>query len=1250
MKIFKQRRHALFNRPIELAGKQYLSLGVMLYFDLTAPDDLHTEQELWKELVALLGTDMMLDQGWPKPHAEVLCAGHACALGGKPTPAARVRLKCGPVDKTLRVFGDRFWERGKDGLLRLTEASPFTTMPLDWKHAFGGPDFADNPLGKGMAPVTRPDGAQVIPLPNVEGRTLIGAPTDRPDPAGFGPVDMMWPQRAKKNGTYNDAWVKTRWPAMPDDMNYEYFCMAPEDQFLPGHFEGGEVIAIEGMHKDIPVITSRLPHHRVRAFVTRRDKNQPEDVTKAAFQEVGLKPETLWLFPEILRGVILWRGLAACSDDEYSDLARLYVADEPIGSEPKDIEFYRDDQLKKADLSVPFDPAMQLAFQRKMADGAKKVLNLPKNIKESLARQKGQAPSMVMSPQQVGSVLRANLTNIRATLDSVENTAKGLHERFGHMARVNMAVFPRARAQADAMEARIAGMLERAQAFEQRKTAMKNQAREALRRSQLQFMALEKQKGDLEALLDGKPSGPPFHVRGFPLVVTWRVGLDIDRERQQALAALGLDRDAVKRRWLAWNPQPVEQRYEDWGLPPQEGRESFTIPAGLVLPRFDGATLNRLLVRPWPPVSASADAPADALADGLADVLTPGSATAPLFLEAATEGGVVAITADELSAAYVEQEAGDFAHVAVCAAPGQPLPKQAAEAVKNGALAVIVWPEAGTWAGSEAAFEAALPGCRFARLPEAKNVFAAHAKGQDVRQAIVEQLPPESAREHSLLFDAPGAEKKPGAKNLQDILAPEAIKKLISGGVDDARAAKEAKFAPMLAASRQRADAATARMAREGFIADAKPSMKPTSMTELMNTGADKTEAIRERMRSMDFLPPEAEAKLTGFAAKLRATGPGLDAQKAEQVARLRAFQPTPDMAQTFAKAGMDIAKLRPQPPELVLAAARGEGGANVTGATIKDLDFSGQDLSGLDLSKARLSNCLFKGAKLAGARLDGAMLKDCDFTGADISRANLDRAVFVKCKLDKASLRGAAGEMPIWKSCGLSQTDMSESRFLQAVVQQSALTKLSLNGAKWRLCVISEGDATGLVADGARFEKCVFKKVKLDQASFRGISTDAMLLHTCAGEAASFAGSELFKFRISHDSVFPGLNLGGVTWKNGYCRKADLTGADFAGAELERTIFDSCAMTRANFAKVRLRRCRFPKSDLEASVLHFADLYMASLRKTRLVGADMRGANCYAVDFLKAVFGETRMEGANLKRSLIDGHEEAMRAERLIV
>lgn len=1240
MKIFKERRHALFNRPVEIAGKHYLSLGVMLYFDLSAPDELHTEQELWKELVALLGPEMILDQGWPKPHAEVLCAGHACAPGGKPTPAVKVRLRCGPVDKTLNVFGDREWQRGNDGVLRLSQARPFTTMPLDWRHAFGGPEFKDNPLGKGIEAVTRPDGTQVIPLPNVEGATpaspLIGAPTDRPAPASFGPVDLMWPMRARKNGTYDDAWVKTRWPALPDDMNYEFFCMAPEDQYLPGHFDGSEAIEVEGMHKDLPRISSRLPRYRVRAFVTRRDKKEPEDLSKASFDEVGLKPETLWLFPEILRGVVLWRGMVACADDEYSDLGRLFVADEATASAPKPLEHYRDIQLKKADLSVPFDPAMQLNFQRKMAAGAKRVLNLPKELKERQARQQGQAPAMVMQPADVACRLNASLKQIRASIDTVEASAKGLHERFGHMAPVNLAAFPRARAQAEAMEGKLNAMLQRAQAMEQRKAAFLDKAREILKRPQLTYMADKKGLGDLEKLLE-KPGEPPFHAQGFPLLVSWRIGLDIDQERLRALSGLGIERGTVKRRWLAWNPEARLERAADWGLETKPGQETFTIPAGLVLPGFAGPKLDRLLVR------------TGALDDAASDALVLGSRDESLFLEAASAQGAVAIVADELSAAFIEQEAGDFAHVAVCAAPGAPLPKPAAEALKNGALAVVVWPEAGPWAAQQKEFEAALPGCRFARLPEAKDVFAAHKKGQDVRQAIVEQLPPDKAQEHSLLFDAPGLPKKPGAKKLQDILSAASIADLIKGGVADAKAAKEAKFGPMLAELNQRAEAAKARMAKEGFIApDPPPPAGPTSMTEQMNLAADKAEGMRDRMRNMDSLPPEAEAKINELAAKLRATGPKLDAQKAEQLGRLRAFEPTPEMAQAFAKAGLDPAKLKPQPPELVLAAAKGQG--DMRGASIKELDFSGQDLSGLDLTKTRITKCLFKGANLSGARFEQSIVKGCDFTGADLTGVVLDRAVLQECTLDKAILRQATGEMAVLQKSSLKGTDLSGSAFAQLIVQQSALEGLLLNTASLRLSVFSEGDATGLSANGARFEKCVFKQVALNKASFRGITTDALLLHTCAGEQVSFANSELFKLRISHNSVFPGLNLRGVTWKQGYCKKADLTGADFQGSELERTIFDSCLLMNANLAKVKLRRCRFPKSDLEAAVLHFADLFMASLRKTRLVQADLRGANCYAVDFFRAVFGQTRMEGANLKRSLIDGHEEAMRAEGLIL
>ncbi|MBI5896573.1 MAG: DUF2169 domain-containing protein, partial [Desulfobacterales bacterium] len=648
MKIFKERRHALINRPVEIKGVHYLSLGLMLYFDLTAPDDLHTEQELWQELTPLLGQGH-LDQGWPKPRAEVLCLGACHAPRGKTLPAAEVRLKVGPVDKTLRVFGDRFWATGPDGLARMSPAAPFTAMPLDWAHAFGGPEFKENPVGKGISPVRRADGTQAVLLANIEGATLIGALSDRPLPAGLAPLDMLWPQRAKKNGTYDEKWLKERWPALPDDMNYEFFCMAPEDQYLTGFFQGSETIEIEGMHPDLPVISSRLPRRRVRAFVTRRSSEEPQNLGKALFEEVGLRPETLWLFPEVLRGALLLRGLTRCADDEYADLARLFTADEDPAAAPKTLAYYRDEQLKRADLGVPFDPAVQQQYREEMAKAAKKVLNLPKAIQKQLAAQQGQAPAMRYRPEDLGRLMAANLSQIRSTIDTVEATASDLHARFGHLVPIDFSAFQQFRAQAETLQSTAAQLVAKGQAIEQRRDVLIGKAKEILKRPELKPSLAE---GDIdpETLLD-KSAEPPFHARGFPLLVSWRLGLKLDTGRQQLLRKLGFEPETIANRWLAWNPAPREERAADWGLIAEPGQERFTIPAGLVLPCFSGRELVRLLVRPEP------------LAPSSKEQQVPGSRDEPLFLEAAAEQHIVAIVPDELSAAYVEQEAGDFAHV-----------------------------------------------------------------------------------------------------------------------------------------------------------------------------------------------------------------------------------------------------------------------------------------------------------------------------------------------------------------------------------------------------------------------------------------------------------------------------------------------------------------------------------------------------------------------------------------------------------
>ncbi|MFW6105722.1 MAG: DUF2169 domain-containing protein, partial [Desulfovermiculus sp.] len=933
MKIYKERRHALIHRPLQIKDVHYLSLGLMLYFDLSAPEDLHTEQELWQESTPVLG-QVSLDQGWPKPRAEVLCMGSCYAPRGKQVAAAEVRLKVGSVDKTLNVFGDRYWITGATGLSTMTQARPFSVLPVDWTHAFGGPDFKQNPLGKGLAQVVKEDGQKAIALPNIEGQTLIGSTTDRPEPAGLAPLDMMWPQRAKKNGTYDQKWLKNRWPALPDDMNYEFFCLAPEDQYMPGYFSGSEDIIIQGMHPDMQVITSSLPQKRVRIFITRRDMQDPENLEKAGFEEVELKPETLWLFPDSLRGVLLYRGMTQCVDDEYSDVARIFTADEDLQQSPKTLKYYRDEQLKKADLSVPFDPAMQQKYQQEMARAAKKVLNLPKKIKKQLAANQGQAPVMDYSPEDLGRMVNFNLSRIKQTIDSTESTATDLHSRFGHIVPFDFSVFSRFRNQAESMQSKVQELVFKGQEIQKQREKLIDKAKASL--SQSEFKALLEQNGiDPQSALD-KPGESPFHAQGFPLIVSCRLGLKMDSQRQSQLKELGLEQETIESRWLAWNPEPLKQRFVDWGLKAEPGLEDFEIPAGLVLPRFKGKKLVRLLVRPEPLDRVDQD------------ILIPGSQTEPLFLEAAVEEGILVIVSEELAAVYAEQEVGDFAHIAVSPGPAGPLAKEAEEVIKNQALVIVAVPEHSEWADKQDKLQKTWPGCSLAWLPKARTIYPPDCEEKDLRQAVVEKLPKNQAHKHSLIFDAPGAKKQDGAKKLEDILSAASISSQIREGYSKGHAAQKAKFDKRKEDLQQKSEQAKSRISKEGFtVEEPAAGQAKRSMTEELKERASQVEASRDKLKKMGALAPEDEEKYNQAIARMRELGPKWDQQKSEGMARLQAFEPPPEARDAFNKAGLDPEKSRPQPLEKVQKAKSGE--LELKGRTLKGLDLSEEDLAGLD-------------------------------------------------------------------------------------------------------------------------------------------------------------------------------------------------------------------------------------------------------------------------------------------------------------
>lgn len=333
MKTVKPQRLGVLTRVVEHRRQCHFSVGAVVFVPLDNPVALN-EIELWKLVPTLLEPGAVFDAAMPKSRAEVLLAGSAYAPGGE-VRACAVRVQLGAIDKTLHVFGDRVWRDGE-----ASEPAPFAAMPLTWTRAYGGPRFADNPLGRGAE---KAEG--VWPLPNVEHPASPSVhPGEARTPASFGPVDFAWPQRQRKLGTYDARWLETSYPGLADDVDWTAFNAAPEDQWSPDFFRGDEAFTLTNLHPRVPVLTGRLPGLRARAFVTQRQADGAE-----TFAEVALRCDTVFFFPEADRVALIFRGSHPVAEDDGADLVHLLLALEDLHA-PREVAHYRqalDDRLDK---------------------------------------------------------------------------------------------------------------------------------------------------------------------------------------------------------------------------------------------------------------------------------------------------------------------------------------------------------------------------------------------------------------------------------------------------------------------------------------------------------------------------------------------------------------------------------------------------------------------------------------------------------------------------------------------------------------------------------------------------------------------------------------------------------------------------------------------------------------------------------------------------------------------------------------
>ena len=299
-------------------------------FNLRSPGDFLTEAELWQTAAPALGTTL-LDAGMPKPHAEVLMAGDACAPAGRTVRKLAVNLELGPIAKRLVVFGRRWWRFGPDGPL-MTEPQPFERAPLGWNNAFGGPGCAENPLGKGADAKGAIRLGKLVELPMIEvPEALITDIEHRPAPAGFSPRAEDAPSRLAYAGDYDDTWLRDDFPGPGRGFDWRYYNVACPDQQTESEFRGDGPFRITSMHPEHTDLRGCLPGFRVRAFAHRRGK----------FEELAIRSDTVWLFPNALMGIVLFRSGIAVADTEASDVPHVMFAYERLDDPKRALTHYR---------------------------------------------------------------------------------------------------------------------------------------------------------------------------------------------------------------------------------------------------------------------------------------------------------------------------------------------------------------------------------------------------------------------------------------------------------------------------------------------------------------------------------------------------------------------------------------------------------------------------------------------------------------------------------------------------------------------------------------------------------------------------------------------------------------------------------------------------------------------------------------------------------------------------------------------
>ncbi len=1268
MRVIKESEHCLLLNYFGLMNRYYLAITVMTYFDFTDPVNPLAEKEMWPFVQGELGKDAVLDMAMPKPKGELLVWGRCFSPDGEPRGASQVSVRLGPIEKHLYVFGNRYWRKAGGARFSITEPDPFVDMPLTYDRAFGGGGFDRNPLGRGAAPVTTSSGAQSHPLPNVEDpRHLVGSPSDHPEPAGLAPLDYTWPQRAKKLGTYDNTWFQERWPFYPDDMNWTYFNAAPEDQQIEDFFAGTESFSVAGMHPKEPLVESRLPGIRHRFFVNQlADAAKPEGET--LFKEVLTHIDTVWLFPHAKKGIAISRGTAEVKDDEALDIAHLYVVSERVGEQhPGTIEKYHEQFTKQINRALTPDISAQMEeAKKKLSAAADTLMDLPVQIKDEIAAHLGKAPKAARTPVEVVGDSLALIDKHKQLLADSEKRILAAKSQFGHMMKIDTSGFAAAAKSLEEAKTKLSAVPVMLEDIAKKNAENMKELRDTLHEiyDNSAFSKVNPGAMDVDAIVDMYKEKPRdlWQDSGMRFIEKCREELLQDPAMMAAFRSLGLRPYTLKRAWVGLNRQEARFEREAWALKPGKDAadaDTLVIPAGLVIPRFAGALIDTITVRPIFETAGAAASPASlaqASLDGSGDVPVEGSKGNAMVLGAG-EGKPFVRFNDELEALLARQELGDFCAFAAMRDPSAPAdgdPKKALK--KTPQFLVAVYP--GTKGSARTAdmqpWKKLAGTAEPLALPKGRNLFEAKKAGVDIWQWIADALKPAVA---------PPAETKPKEVDVSEPGALAAlipvidVKGLIKGVKDELMARIQPKLDLMAAKEKETMDLLRKELAKKNISLDKMMAKEPPKVPEGKNPYVFAQEKftknfqlIREKLTKQGTMSSEIEKKIAeaersgqkilGDSAKLYDEG---IKRLAADDAKIAAG--TPDWAKKLlARAGID-----PEDPDPLKPLTREEvverhtKGLSLSGRNMAGADLSRLDLTGADLRKANLQKTNFADAVLDGSDMSGALATEADFTKSSLRGAKMVTGIFQKAKFPGADMSRADMTGSMMSEADLTGANLTGATIVRTLLEKATLKKVRAVDSTSSQIYLLSADISGADFTGADLTKAVFLKATIDEAKLSKSTLREAAFIESKGTKVDLSGADMHNSRILQGSAMTESDFTGTRAERSSWMKSDLSGGDFRGATIERALVEGCDLSGSNLSGITAKQARLTKSNLSDSNLEEINLFQGSLRKSKLVRTDLKRANLYGAEFYRTGVGETKLDEANLKMTKLHKREDLL-------